>query len=212
MSIYKNIIAPFAFTQSYRERDQQPAPDNYPMYSETFTVSKIRIDASELISIRNVLVQMFQYTTKRGLDNPPKLLLFMSDESTENEFNGNSSFTRLVDSRAGIFSSFLNISIPPADSIIDNPYRLAYYQVYEYPGDDTNQPPNYENASAYYHLIGKQACGSYIIAGNTFSSSSEILITNKSRYNYLYIIPFTPKLQKTEIAVSGQINFDMEYN
>ena len=38
-----------------------------------------------------------------------------------------------------------------------------------------------------------------------------IEVENTNDFEFLYIIPFLPKIQGTEVSVSGRINFGLEY-
>lgn len=211
----RNISHPFVFTQDYRRFDELPAPNDYPIFSESFSIGKIYIESAEDIIIRNVLIQAYFFRSKQALTNPVKLALIMGDN-----LEGKLSTSQLlIDQYTGELSAiapgeFPNVS--PVDMIHSHSYIAAYQSVLEYGGLpydylDPASLPNYPQASAMQLIKDERISQMFLIQGATFEAPGEIVLKNSNQFQYLYVIPFTPQLQKTMVASSGLINFEVEY-
>lgn len=215
MGFVRNISNPFVFTQDYRRYDELPAPNDYPIFAESFSIGKIYIESSKDIVIRNILIQAYFFRSKQALTNPVKLALIMGD-NLEGKL---SSSQLLVDPYAGSFreiGSGEKLAVSAVDMIHSFPYIAAYRGVLEFgslPMDYKNPAslPNYKNNSAMQLIKNETINQMFLIQGSTFESPGEIVLKNSNQFRYLYIIPFTPQLQQTMVASSGLINFEVEY-
>lgn len=213
--LVRNISHPFVFTQDYRRFDELPPPNDFPIFSESFSIGKIYIESAEDIVIRNILIQAYFFRSKQAMTNPVKLALIMGDD-LEYKLSPNQ---LLIDSYSGILTPIIpgeNPEVSGVDMIHSNPYIAAYQSVLEYgslPYDYLNPASlsNYRNASAMQLIKDERISQMFLIQGSTYQSPGEIVLKNSNQFRYLYIIPFTPQLQKTMVASSGLINFEVEY-
>lgn len=217
-NIQSNISHIFSYSQSYRRRDERPAPDDFSRYTETATVSKIYVEGAREIRIRNPLFMITEFRSKISLENPVQMAFFLSNESIEQIYNDN--FPKLVDPNSGRYTTLINPNEPipqiAAEGLqVGFPYRLAYFEIPEFSDFPLDSEENFYFGSTSKIILNpnskKQIVGLYLIKSNTFSASEEILISNVNGYEFLYLIPYVQKLQKTEVAVAGRVNFSLEY-
>lgn len=195
--------------------DELDSPNEFPIFSETFSISKIYIESIEEIVIRNVLIQAYFFRSKQALENPVNLAILCGDNIEEKLVTP---FNKIIDFAKGTFELFpseYEIYIPPQDMIGSFPYRVGYQAQLEFGTDPqdylTVTESNYFNASANVLLRDETIAQYYLVQGATFSDNREILIKNSNQSQFLYIIPFVPKIQKTLLASSGRINFEVDF-
>ena len=217
-NIQSNISHIFSYSQSYRRRDERPVPDDFSRYTETATVSKIYVEGAREIRIRNPLFMITEFRSKISLENPVQMAFFLSNESIEQIYNDN--FPKLVDPNSGRYTTLINPNEPipqiAAEGLqVGFPYRLAYFEIPEFSDFPLDSEENFYFGSTSKIILNpnskKQIVGLYLVKSNTFSASEEILISNVNGYEFLYLIPYVQKLQKTEVAVAGRVNFSLEY-
>lgn len=208
----------FSLTQSYRRQDERPAPDDFPRYTETASISKVAIDKAPLIKIINPLIMPYYFRSKLALENPVQLALILANSNIEDLFIDD--YTKEIDMSVGKYDLIINPGIPipeiPSESLQTNfPFRICYFEIPEFDDFPTNSIPNYEEATTnkivLSRSIKKQVVAIYIIQSNTFATNDIIEVENTNDFEFLYIVPFLPKIQGTEVSVSGRINFGLEY-
>ncbi|TGN09766.1 hypothetical protein [Leptospira ilyithenensis] len=207
----------FSFSQSFRRENQKPSPDEFPMYSETFSLSRVPIEKSKQVRVSRPLILPYFFRSKLALDNPVNLAFIFADSLEDSLSDG---FNKLVDANEGK----LNQVIAPGEPIPEIPdhpmqkgfpYRVAYQGVPEYSDYPDMLEANYFHASASKLVLpsnlAAQVANIYVIQAGSFSSNEDILFQNPNQYSHLYIVPYLPKIQMTEVGVAGRCNFQLEY-
>lgn len=209
----------FVISQSYRRENELVAPNDFPRYTETASITKVNIEKAQNLIIRNPLFMLYYFRSKLALENPVQLAFILANDNIENIFND--SFDKLIDNQTGSYnvSILANTDIPeiPPEELQTNfPFRINYKEIPEFADFPVNTANNYLEATTNKIVLSKnlkkQLVGVYIVQSNTFSSNEKIEIDNTNGYEFLYLIPFLPKIQKTEIALAGRVNFSLEYN
>lgn len=211
----KRVSHPFQFTQDYRAYNERPPLDDYPLYSESFSIGKISTKSTHDIIIKNLQIESYIFKSKQALTNPVSLVFIMANNLEGKLFTDK----LLLDQNQGFFAEYVpgsRVNVNPVDLVIGNLFNAAYQGVLQYginPYDYLNNPkppPNYPNYSAA-NLVKDSLIGAiFLLNGTTFNNPGEIVIPNSNQYDYLYIIPYTPNLQYTALAASGRVNFEVE--
>lgn len=209
MNKIKTIDQVFSFTQSYRRKDTLPPPDDFSMFSESFSIGKINIEDQPEIAISNILVQPYIFRSKIPAKNPVTLAFIMSDNL---ESSLNDGLNKFYDPFQGFYpdtpiTDFPD-EIPAVDQIDDFPLLVAYSQIPEF---DVDENPNYLTHSARKLLLDETVIQRYLIQSGVISTPTIKFYKNTNNKKYLYIIPYAPAIQKTELAISGRISFTLEY-
>ncbi|GBF49400.1 hypothetical protein LPTSP4_09130 [Leptospira ryugenii] len=213
-----NVSHAFIFTQSFRRENELPAPDHFSRYTETASITKVNIEKARNLKISNPLFMTYYFRSKLALENPVQLAFLLANENIESVYNDD--FDKIIDPNIGIFNTLIsaNSDIPqiaPEALQTNFPFRINYKEIPEFADFPANSQNNYLEATTgkivLSRKVKKQLVGVYIVQSNTFSSTEEILIENTNDYEFLYIVPFLPKIQQTEIAVAGRVNFTLEY-
>lgn len=209
MNKSKIIDQVFTFTQSYRRQDFLPAPNDFPMFSESFSISKINIDKQSEIAISNMLIQPYFFRSKVPAQNPITLAFLISD-NLEDALNDG--LPKYIDNFEGNYGSTpitdFPDELPALDQINDFPYLVAYKEIREF---DLSSNPNYLQHSARKLLLDETVILRFLLQSGVISTPTIKFFNNTNLRKYLYIIPYVPKIQQTELAVSGRISFTLEY-
>jgi len=213
-----NISFSFLFTQSYRRQGEQAPPNDFPKYTETGSIGKIDIEHSQEIRISRPLFMTYYFRSKLALENPVTMAFFLADGEIESLLDV--PFQRQVDPKVGFYSIDC-LPDDPVPSVISEqmqagyPYRMAFVDIPEFSDFPDNLVPNYPEASfsklIYDRTHTVKLANLYLVQSNTFASNEDVFIQNPNRLKYLYLICFLPKLQKTEVALAGRVNFLLEY-
>ncbi len=208
----RRISLPFTFTQDYRAASEEPPP----LYTESFSIGKVDIAKSKRLTIKNILIQNYIFKSTQALSNPVKLALLLSN-NIEKKLNDD--FIKLVDFGIGYFDPEDTVApgepfprIATQDIITSFPTIVCYEDIHEYEtyiDENDFENPQYLSASAYKLLDENSLIDQYLISTTNISNSEEIEIHNPQGRKYLYIIPFTPCVQRTRVANSGLINFTL---
>jgi hypothetical protein len=209
MTKSKIIDQVFTFAQSYRRKDTFPSPDDFSMFSESFSISKINIESQKEIAISNMLVQPYFFRSKIPAQNPITLAFIMSDNI---EFSLNDEIPKFVDFFKGEFpeiaiTDFFE-SLPALDQIDDFPLIVAYQGIPEF---DNLGNSNYLQHSARKLLLNEDIILRYIVQSGIISTPTIKYFNNTNLKKYLYAIAYVPKIQNSELAVSGRFSFTLEY-
>lgn len=213
-----NVSHAFQYTQSYRRLDELPAPDNFSRYTESSTVSKVNIEKANQLRIKNPLFMISDFKSKILLENPVQFAFILANENIEELYVD--SFEKLVDNKTGLYSVVIDPGDPLPEIIPETlqtslPFRFAYKDVPEFSDFPTDTISNFPEASTSKIILDqsvkKQVVGVYSIKTQTFSTNDELIIENANGYEFLYLLPYIQKIQKTEVALSGRVNFLLEY-
>ena len=213
-----NLSHKFSYSQSYRRRDERIAPDDFSRYTETATISKVYVEKAKEIRIVNPLFMITEFRSKISLENPVEFAFFLANENIESIFND--SYQKFIDPNAGRYNTIVapNEPIPminPAVLQAGFSYRIGYFEIPEYSDfpDDTEENFPFASTSKimFDARIQKQLAAIYTIKSVSFATNEQFLIKNTNGYEYLYLIPFIQKIQNTEIALAGRVNFQLEY-
>lgn len=217
MSSQRQISLQFGFSQDYRRQDQLPSPDEFPIYSETATISKINIQDSRLVRISKPSFQIYGFRSKLALSNPVSIAIIASNEDLEDLFKD--PFVKLFDDKNGIYDTAIapNSNLPQLlteEIQKDDPYRIAYSQIEEFSDYPTNLIENYKLASfrkiVLDTYINKEVLQIYSVQSDSYQSQDELLFKNSNNYSFIYLIPYVLRIQKTQVAVSGRLSFMLE--
>ncbi|MDZ4726555.1 MAG: hypothetical protein SH817_10375 [Leptospira sp.] len=204
----RRISLPFSFTQDYRAASEVPPP----LYTETFSIGKIDIEKSKRMIIKDGLVQNYFFRSTQALTNPVTLGLILSDNL---ELQLNDGFTKLLDIGTGLFTETVLPNTPfpgikPSDKIARLQSIVCYEDILEYEtyvDENDFSDPQYELASASKLLMNNSTVDTLLLNGTTYPVPGEIEIYNPSGKRFLYLVPYTPKLQRTRVGTSGRFNF-----
>lgn len=198
----------FTFTQSYRRQDAFPAPDDFPQFSESFSISKINIQSQSEIAISNMLIQPYFFRSKVPAPNPISLAFVMADNLEQALNDG---LSKYVDLFQGVYpgSPITDFpEIPAVDQIDDFPLLVAYKEIPEF---DLSLNPNYIQHSARKLFLDETVILRYLVQSGVISTPTIQYFKNTNLKKFLYVIAYTPKIQQTELAVSGRFSFTLEY-
>ncbi|WP_238777861.1 hypothetical protein [Leptospira bandrabouensis] len=137
-------------------------------------------------------------------------MAFLMADDLENALNDG--LPKFIDSYEGNFGSLPITDFPgelsALDQINDFPYLVAYKDIPEF---DIDSNPNYLQHSARKLLLDETVILRYLVQSGVISTPTIKFFNNTNLRKYLYIIPYVPKIQQTELAVSGRISFTLEY-
>lgn len=208
-------------TQAYRRQDFLVAPDDFPMYTESSSISKIQIPNSREIRISQIFIAPNTYRSKQALNNPVSLAFVFA---TELESLFTDGLTKYLDPGIGLFSQTIapNDDFPifesEPDMNFDLPKVVAYYEIPEFADFPTNAFPNYPEGNITKLLrdpenkIQKHVADIYMLQSmSPLKPDTEILFTNSNNFESLYIFAFFSALQRTDVIVTARINFLLEH-
>jgi hypothetical protein len=198
----------FTFTQSYRREDAFPSPNDFSQFSESFSISKINIQSQADIAISNMLIQPYFFRSKVPAQNPISLAFVMADNLEQALNDG---LPKYVDLFQGFYpgSTITDFpDIPAVDQIDDFPLLVAYKEIPEF---DVSLEPNYPLHSARKLLLNETVILRYLVQAGVISTPTIQYFKNTNLKKFLYVIAYTPKIQQTELAVSGRFSFTLEY-
>lgn len=217
--MFKVVNHPFSFNQDYRKQDQSPSPDEWPMYTEAFSISKISIEGSKQVRIKTPLITPYFYRSKLAIENPIVLAFAFANDLESLLVNDKQ---KLVDAGSGVFNTLVspNEKLPPIpDHELEPrmPYRVAYYMMPEFSDYPTNDVPNYPAYSSNRLVSQDDAqkvsrlVDMYLVQAGIIPSPLDFTYDNPEGYSYLYIWPFLPKIQQTQCAASGRFSLILEF-
>jgi len=217
----RKISQSIRMTQAYRRQDFLVAPDNFPMYTESSSFSKIQIPNSSDIRISQIFIAPNTYRSKQALNNPVSLV-FVFANNLESLFTDG--LTKIIDPGVGQFTQTVapNDDFPlfenEPDINFDLPKVVAYYEIPEFADFPVNAVSNYPEGNIAKLLrdpenkIQKHIADIYMLQSmSPLQPDTEILFTNSNNFESLYIFGFLPALQKTDVIVTARINFLLEY-
>ncbi|MDF3822208.1 hypothetical protein P3G55_20055 [Leptospira sp. 96542] len=186
-----------------------PSPDDFSQFSETFSISKIDIDGKSKIGISNILLQPYFFRSKVPAQNPVTLAFVMADNL---EYALNDGLPKFLDPSIGYYltdpiSDFVN-ELPALDQVDDYPIRVAYRDIPEF---DDHGVSNYLTHSAKKLLLNENIIRRFLLQAGVIESPVINYFRNTNNKKYLYIIPYVPRIQRTELAMSGRISFTLEF-
>lgn len=204
----KVIDQVFSFTQSYRRADALPAPNDFAQYSEGFSIAKIDIESRSEIGISNILIQPYFFRSKVPAQNPVTLAFVMADNLEQALNDG---LEKLFDFAEGEFpltpiTDFPD-ELPAVDQINDYPVRVCYKEIPEIESLEETYPTR----CARKLILNENVILRYLVQAGVITSPVVNYFKNTNNKKYLYIIPYVPKIQRTELAISGRISFTLEY-
>ena len=205
----QKVSHPYSFIQSYRSLGEEPPPNDFPLYNESFSLAKMRIEGLSKILISNLVIQPQNSKNKRSAPNPVSLALLTCDEN-DIEYILTDEFEKYIDNETGSFDTY----IAPDERFPDIPSRLTHngleFRVNYY---DVAESDGYNNASAYKIIRALNHKIIYTISaqqGHLYIPET-LEFDNTNRAEFLYMIPFVPQIQRAEVGVTGRINFDIDY-
>lgn len=213
----KTISLQFGFSQDYRREDQLPAPDNFPMYSETSTISKVHIGNSRIIRISKPNFQIYGFRSKLALQNPVTMAMLLANENIEDILAD--PFEKLVDDKKGKYNIVLPPNTRPPQILSEqiqttDPYRIAYQEIPEFADFPTNSIENYPLGSFGKLILSgntnKEIIQCYSLQSDSYQSMDELLVYNTANYEYIYLVPYLLRLARTQVAISGRVSFMLE--
>lgn len=212
----RQISVQFGFSQDYRRQDELAFPNEFPIYTESSTISKINIQDSRIVRISKPSFQIYGFRSKLALSNPVSLAFIAANEDLESLFNDN--YFKRFDDKKGIYEDLLpNTNLPQilTEQIQkDDPYRVLYKEIEEFADYPSNETENYPNASFRKIVldtsINKHIMQVYSIQSNSYQTDDEIILKNSNNYSFVYLIAYLLRLQNTQVAASGRCSFMIE--
>lgn len=217
----RKISQSLKIIQSYRRQGERVAPDDFPMYSESATITKIDIDGALDLRISQILITPNTFRSKQAVNNPPSIAFVFADD-LERLFTDD--FDKLVDVGEGTFTQTIlaGDDFPIFENEQDINYFLprvvGYDQIPEFADYPTNSVPNYLNGYIGKILLDpenkiKKTIGDVFMlqSASPIQITSDILFQNSNGMKSLYLIPFFNAIQRTEIVLTARINFVLEY-
>lgn len=190
------VSKPFVFSQSYKE-DNLGNPE---LYSESFSVAKITTNNSKNLLLKDITQFIGTYWRKTASDVDVKLGFIFGNDLEKDYFKtglninktGNTLITPATKEECIISSS----------NVQEIPVRFIYNAISITSLDD------YQDACAYMNV--NQNKFFYPIQKDNMSRLPDVELENEQGLPYLYIIPYSPILARTELYLAGTIQFKLE--
>ncbi|TGN07449.1 hypothetical protein [Leptospira bandrabouensis] len=209
----------FVYGQSYRRQDQLPSPDDFPRYTEFSSITKVSVEKAKSVRVSNPIFMVSTFRSKLAVRTGVQLAMFLANENIEQVFND--SFQKLLDPNLGAYAITLNPGeefpniIKPEVVQSQEPFIVCYNTIPEFADFPTNSINNRLEAKTSKIVLDNNQKRNLVsihqIQSATFSTNSDIVVENTDGFEFLYLVPYIDLLQRTEITLSGRINFMLEY-
>lgn len=209
----------FVYGQSYRRQDQLPPPDDFPRYTEFSSITKVSVEKAKSVRVSNPVFMVNTFRSKLAVRTGVQLAMFLANENIEQVFND--PFQKLLDPNLGAYGITLNPNeefpniIRPEVVQSQEPFIICYDVIPEFADFPTNSVNNRLEAKTSKIVLDnsqkRQLVSIHQIQSATFSTNSDIVVENTDGFEFLYLVPYIDLLQRTEITVSGRVNFMLEY-
>ncbi|MCB1711234.1 MAG: hypothetical protein KDH96_01770 [Candidatus Riesia sp.] len=213
--MFRDVCNNITYSQSYRPAGTSLDP--LEGYTETFTPGRIDIYSSDIIKLSNILLQPNEFSSKRSLTSPVMLSIFLENEIsfelpdlTEETIGGYTYNSQFVATDEFNQIDFVDYEKFSSDFQLDLE-RIVYYNVNLTGVNTEDRKAFWSQFSAYRHIRKSQKILNLAIRGNSIELKNDYLIYNTNSYKYLYIIPFCPLLQSTDLTSTALLNMRLEY-
>lgn len=194
----RHISVPVSLTQSYDALNQK--------YTETFSVSTVKLAGTKKLRIRNIVNQGFYFKTVNAIDTPVTVGIFTSSRRmVDIVANIPPGITVQADPETGTYAVYtgLNKEILRVANKEINPFYPHRFAIY-----DADEALYSMGVSARGLISQFQLHDALLTQGTSFTAPYEIRI--KSQGEYLYVVPFLASLKKTELACASRLSFTLD--